>query len=102
MLFSVAMFPIGDGSSLRKPVAEVVDEFERAGLHYQVNASDTVIEGDWSTVMPVIQRAEERLRVTHDRVFTLVTIDDYVGVKTGRLHGAIEDLERELHRTVRH
>lgn len=33
MLFTLTMFPVGTGPSLRKPVAEVVDEIDRAGLH---------------------------------------------------------------------
>jgi len=101
MLFSVAIFPVGDGPSLHKPVAEVVDEIDTAGLHYQVSPADTVIEGDWDAVMPVLQRAEERLRAHHDRVFMLITVDDYAGAKN-RLHAAVGEVERELHRTLKH
>lgn len=101
MLFTVAMFPIGNGQSLRKPVADVVDAFEKAGLHYQVNAGDTVIEGEWDAVMPAIRQAEDQLRRKHERVFMVLTLDDHVGA-IGRLHGAVEDLETELHRAVRH
>jgi uncharacterized protein (TIGR00106 family) len=101
MLFSVAMFPIGDGPSLHKPVAEVISEFETAELHFHVGPADTVIEGDWDDVMPVLQRAGERLRAHHDRVFMLITVDDYVGADN-RLHTAVEEIERELHRTLKH
>lgn len=67
MLFTLTMFPVGAGPSIRKPVAEVVDEIDRAGLHYDVSAADTVIEGTWEEVMPVVQRAEQRMRQRHGR-----------------------------------
>lgn len=101
MLFSLSMFPIGDGLSLAKPVAEVIDEIDQAGLHYDVTGMNTVIEGEWKDVMPVIERAEKRLREHHDRVFMVLTIDDHVGAEN-RLHGAVEDVERQLGRLVHH
>jgi uncharacterized protein (TIGR00106 family) len=101
MLFSIAMFPIGTGPSIRKPVAEVIDEIDKAGLHYEVGPADTVIEGEWDEVMPVLKQAEERLRINHGRVFMLITVDDYVGVGN-QLHTAVVDVEQELHRTLTH
>lgn len=101
MLFTVAMFPVGDGVSLRKPVASVIDEIDRAGLHYDVSAANTVIEGEWDAVVPVIRKAEERLRAEHERVFMLLTLDDHVGVEN-RLHESVDDVEAELHRTLHH
>ena len=101
MLFSVTMFPIGDGSSLKKPIADVIDEIDRGGLHYEVTPSDTVVEGEWDTVMPVLKKAEERLRAKHDRVFMLLTVDDHAGA-ANRLHNAVSEIESELHRSVNH
>jgi uncharacterized protein (TIGR00106 family) len=101
MLFTVTMFPVGAGASIRKPVAEVVDEIDRAGLPYELSAGDTVIEAPWEVVMPVIQRAERRMRERHGRVFMLLTLDDRVG-PTNRLHDAVEAVEDELHRPVPH
>jgi len=99
MLFSLAMFPVGSGDSLVDPVAEVVDEIDRAGLRYRVNGADTVIEGDWDEVMPVIRRAEERLRETHDRIYMVLTMDDHRG-GGNRLDGAVADVERKLGRPL--
>ena len=101
MLFSLTMFPIGAGPSLCTPVAEVVDEIDRAGIHYEVTGMDTVMEGEWEEVMPVIRRAEERMRERHGRVFMTLTVDDRLGVKD-RLYGAVEDVERQLGRRVEH
>jgi uncharacterized protein (TIGR00106 family) len=95
MLFSVSMFPIGGGVSILDPVTEVVDEIDRAGLRYQVTAMDTVIEGSWDEVMPVLRRAEERLRAKHERVFLLLGVDDHVGAND-RLLSAVEEVGRRL------
>ena len=101
MLFTVAMFPVGDGVSLCKPVASVIDEIDRAGLHYEVSAGNTAIEGEWDAVVPVIRRAEERLRAEHKRVFMVLTLDDHVGAQN-RLPASVDEIEEELHRSLHH
>jgi uncharacterized protein (TIGR00106 family) len=99
MLFSVSMFPIGSGDSLSHPVADVIDEIDRAGLPYQVSAMDTVVEGRWEDVMPVIRRAHERMIAAHPRVYLSITVDEHRG-SSARLEGAIADVDRELGRIV--
>jgi uncharacterized protein (TIGR00106 family) len=99
MLFSLTMFPVGAGQSLCGPVAEVIDEIDRSGLHYEVTGMDTIVEGEWDEVMPLVRRAEERMRERHGRVYMTLTVDDRWGAKN-RLHGAIQDVERHLGRHV--
>jgi len=99
MLFSLSMFPIGSGDSLVDPVAEVIDEIDRAGLRYRVTGADTVIEGEWDEVVPVIHRAEQRLREKHDRVFMVMTVDDHKGVEN-RLEDSVTDVEDRLGRSI--
>lgn len=99
MLFSLSMFPVGDGDSLVDPVSEVVDEIDRAGLRYRVTGADTVIEGDWEEVVPTIRRAEQRLRKKHDRVYMVMTVDDHDG-SDGRLDRSAEEVEEKLGRSI--
>jgi uncharacterized protein YqgV (UPF0045/DUF77 family) len=101
MLFGLTMFPIGDGNSLRRPVAEVIDEIDRAGLQYEVSGMDTVIEGTWDQVIPVIRDAERRLREAHGRVFMLLTMDDN-SCATSQLRRSAIEVEQELGRHVPH
>ncbi|MDE3152139.1 MAG: MTH1187 family thiamine-binding protein [Gemmatimonadota bacterium] len=101
MIFSLTMFPVGAGASLHAPVADVIETLDRADLHYEVSAADTVIEGDWDAVMPAIREAEERMRARHGRVFMLLTVDDRVGAEN-RLHGAVDEVEHAVHHAVRH
>lgn len=79
----------------------MVNELDRAGLHYEVTGMETVIEGEWDQVMPVIQGAEERMRAQYGRVYMTLAMDDRAGA-TNRLHGAVADVERELGRHVEH
>src|SRR5689334_9914306 len=95
MLFSVSMFPIGSSAELSQPVAAVIDEISRAHLPFRVSAMDTVIEGDWDTVMPVIRRAYDCMVLTYDRVHVTITMDEHKGEKA-RLDGAVDDVAREL------
>lgn len=99
MLFSLTMFPVGEGESLQEPVGLVVDEIDRAGLRYQTTGMNTVIEGDWDEVLPVIRQAHRTLREEYDRVYMTLSADDHAGSEN-RLTGAVEDIERELGRAV--
>jgi uncharacterized protein (TIGR00106 family) len=99
MLYSVSMFPIGSGDNLSRPVADVIDEIDRAKLPYQVTAMDTVIEGEWDDVMPVIRKAYERMAAAHDRVYLTIAVDEHKNGES-RLKAAVADVDRELGRMV--
>jgi uncharacterized protein (TIGR00106 family) len=96
MLFSVSVVPVGKGDALAHPVAEVIEEIEQAGLSYQVTAMDTVIEGSWDEVVPVIRRAQQRLLEEYPRVLLTLTVDEHRGVPPGRLTASVDDIDREL------
>lgn len=98
MLFSLAMYPIGGSDELADPVSQVVEEIDRAGLDYQVTGMDTVIEGDFDDVWPVVCRAHARLRECYPRVFTLLAIDDHAGA-SGRMAGAVHDIDEMIGRS---
>jgi uncharacterized protein (TIGR00106 family) len=97
MLFSVSMFPIGSDDSILGPVAEVVEEIDRAGLHYQVTAMDTVIEGEWEHVVPALRRAQQRLRQHNERVFMRLEVDDHAGSQD-RMLKSVTDVEQRVRR----
>lgn len=98
MLFSLTMYPIGGADALEDPISEVVAEIDRAGLAYEVTGMDTVIEGDFGQVLPVVQRAHEKLRERYPRVFTLLAIDDHAG-SSQRISGAVHDVEERVGRS---
>lgn len=100
MLFSISMFPVGQGDSLAHPVAEVIDEIDRAGLSYQVTAMDTQVEGEWDDVIPVIRAAQKKLLKEHARVYLTLSVDEHRGAPTNRLDEAVDDVDDELGRKV--
>ncbi|NIU35137.1 MAG: MTH1187 family thiamine-binding protein [Gemmatimonadetes bacterium] len=99
MLFSLSMFPVGTSDSLQEPVAVVIEEIDRAGLEYQTTGMNTVIEGEWDAVLPVIRAAHRKLAAEYDRVYLSLSVDDHPGSEN-RLTGAVEDVQRELGRPV--
>jgi uncharacterized protein YqgV (UPF0045/DUF77 family) len=94
MLFGITLYPTGD-ESLARPIADFIDDLEAADLPHQVTAMETVVEGEWDQVMPVVRGAYERLVEHHERVFLEIRVDEHAGVE-GRLKGAVEDVDREL------
>lgn len=98
MLFSLAMYPIGGTDELADPVSKVVEEVDRAGLDYQVTGMDTVIEGEFDDVLPVVRRAHEKLRESYPRVVVFLSIDDHAGA-SGRMRGSVHDVEERVGRS---
>lgn len=97
MLFSLTVVPVGSGAELAGPVAEAVRLIDASGLPYQVTGTSTVIEGAWDEVMPVLREAVQGLAEDHERVYAQISVD-YHGGRTGRIEGAVADVERELGR----
>ncbi len=95
MLFGISVYAFGEGDSQVKPVATVVQEVMASGIPYRTNAIQTVVEGTWSQVMPILQQAHEKLVKEYDRVHMTVIMDHH-GSLEGRLEGAVDDLEKEL------
>ncbi len=101
MLVQLTMFPTDKrGESVSEDVAKVIDLIDKSGLPYKLSAMSTVIEGDWSDIMRVINKARLMLRKNHNRVYIIMTIDDRKGA-SGRLTGKIQSIEKRLKRKVR-
>jgi uncharacterized protein (TIGR00106 family) len=101
MLVQLTMFPTDNRSdSASADVAKVIDIIDKSGLPYKLTAMATIIEGEWSEIMRVINRARLMLRRNHNRVYIIITIDDRKGAKN-RLTGKIQSIEKHLRRKVR-
>jgi uncharacterized protein (TIGR00106 family) len=101
MLVQLTMFPTDKRSdSVSADVARVIDIIDRSGLTYRLTAMATIIEGDWESIMKVVNRARLMLRRNHSRIYICMTIDDRKGAKK-RLTGKIKSVEKRLKREVR-
>ncbi len=68
-----AIVPIGVGVSLSKYVAECEKIIQASGLHYELHANGTNIEGEWDAVMQVIRACHERLHeMGVPRIYTVM------------------------------
>ncbi|MEA2031140.1 MAG: MTH1187 family thiamine-binding protein [candidate division Zixibacteria bacterium] len=102
MLFQVVMFPTSKGkSSVSEDVSKVIDIIDHSGLPYKLTAMSTIIEGEWTRVMEVLNKARKALRRRgHERIYISITIDDRKGAR-GRMKGKIDSIEKSLGREVK-
>ena len=101
MLFNLTMFPTSQRTdSVSGEVSRVIDLIDKSGLPYKLGPMSTAIEGDWDTVMALINKARLMLRRTNDRVYIVLAIDDRKGAKR-RLTGKVASIEKRLKREVK-
>lgn len=96
----VSMTPLGEGESVSKYVAKVVDIIDRSGLPHVVTPMGTIIEGDdWDNVMAVLKKGFEAVKQECPRISIVMKIDYREG-KTGRIKAKIDSLEEKLGRDL--
>jgi uncharacterized protein (TIGR00106 family) len=80
-LVNLQVVPLGTGVSVSKYIAACEQVMGEAGLHYELHANGTNIEGDWEAVFAAIKRCHE---VVHEmgapRIQTFIS----VGTRTDR------------------
>ena len=82
---------------VNKSTPRIID---KSGLPYKVTSMCTLIEGEWSHVIQVINKARMALRRRgHDRIYINITVDDRK-VARGRLTGKVASVEKRLGREV--
>jgi uncharacterized protein (TIGR00106 family) len=61
VIVDFTVVPVGAGVSLSRYVAEVERVLGEAGLHHELHANGTNVEGDWDAVMAALRACHERL-----------------------------------------
>ena len=90
-----SIVPLGKETSVSAAVASVLKIVAESGVPYKVNPMGTVLEGDWSTVMGLIQRCHEAVLQDSDRVLTSIRIDDRKG-SGARMEQKLDSVEKKL------
>ncbi len=77
-IIEVSIVPIGTGNpGIASYVAEAVKVFKKAGIKYNVTPMGTVLEGELSSLLDLIQKAHEAcFSAGAQRVLTNIKIDD--------------------------
>ena len=99
MLAQFSVFPVGSKESLSKDVAKILDIIDKSGLTYRFTPMSTIVEGNWEAVMALIKKCHDRMKKSHNRIYTSIVIDDRKGAKK-RMTGKVEAVEKVLNRKL--
>jgi uncharacterized protein (TIGR00106 family) len=99
MLVSFSMFPVGKGESVSGEVSKIIDLIDKSGLPYRLSAMSTVVEGDWDSIMTLINKCRLRMRRNNNRIYMVLTMDDRKGAKN-RIVGKPKAIEKKLKRKI--
>lgn len=77
-IIEVSIVPVGTGDTgIANYVAEAVREFKKSGIKFQITPMGTVLEGEISSLLNIIQKAHEAcFSAGAKRVLTHIKIDD--------------------------
>ena len=100
VLLEMSVVPLGLGESVSKHVAECVDIVDRSGLNYELHAMGTIIEGELSQVLSLMQKCIEQVAKSSNRVSCTAKID-YRQNSSGTLKSKVASVEQKLGRTVK-
>jgi uncharacterized protein (TIGR00106 family) len=81
VILDFTIVPVGTGVSLSAYIAEVERVLERSGLHHELHANGTSVEGEWDAVMAAIRACHEAL---HAMGVPRLHTDIKLGTRTDR------------------
>jgi uncharacterized protein (TIGR00106 family) len=99
VLIDFAIFPVDKGTSVSPYVARVVSIIRESGLAHELGPMGTSIEGEWSTVMAVVDRCFTALEKDCDRIYFTIKADYRRGA-TGRIQGKVASVEKWIGREM--
>ena len=82
----ISAFPIGEGESLSKSVAETVRVIKESGLKYQLGAMGTAVEGEWRQIIKLFTKCRNQLIASHNRIYLMLKIDERKSPTHGIAH----------------
>ena len=94
MHFNLTLFPLDGDTSLRESAADLRAEIDDAGLRYNVTGSETIVEARWDELAPVLKRAEDALRLRHNRVCMVLSVENQ-NSNTNRVESVMAAIERD-------
>lgn len=100
MIVQFSIVPIGTGSSLSSEVSRVLELVAQSGLPYKLTPMGTLIEGNWSDIMPLIEKCHAEVLGQAERVLTTITVDDRKG-RSGMMDHKIRSVEKILGRELK-
>ena len=99
VLLEFAMSPHGQGESLSRQVARILDVIDRSGVPYQLTPMGTILEGEWEQVMEVVTACFKTLQADCPRIAMNLKMDYRAGTES-RLRSKIAKVEQHLGRKL--
>lgn len=100
VLLEFAMAPHGQGESVSRHVARILDIIDRSGVPYQLTPMGTILEGDWEQVLGVVTDCFRALQVDSARIGMNLKLDYRAGSES-RLRSKIDAVEGHVGRKLR-
>lgn len=100
VLLEFSMAPVGEGESMSRQVARILDIIDRSGVPYQLTAMGTLLEGDWDQVMGVVTDCFRALQADTSRISLNLKMDYRKGSES-RLASKIDAVEGHVGRKLR-
>jgi len=100
VLLEFAMTPTGQGESLSRHVARILDVIDRSGVEYQLTAMGTILEGDFDVVMGVVSDCFRALQPDCKRIGMNLKMDYRAGTGS-RLRSKIDAVEGQVGRKLK-
>lgn len=100
VLLEFAMTPAGEGESVSRHVARILDIVDRSGVTYQLTAMGTILEGDWDEVMAVVSDCFRALQADCRRIGMNLKMDYRTGSES-RLRSKVDAVEGYVGRRLR-
>lgn len=100
VLLEFAMAPRGEGESVSRHVARILDIIDRSGVPYQLTAMGTILEGDWDEVMGVVSECFRALQADCSRIGMNMSVDWRAGTEP-RLRSKVDAVEGHVGRKLR-
>lgn len=99
VLLEMSVVPMGAGASVSQYVADCVDLVDRSGLDYEVHSMGTIVEGELTAVLQLMQTCIEKMAEHSDRVSCAAKLDFRRGT-VGRLQAKVDSVEKKLGRRI--
>lgn len=100
VLLEFAMAPHGQGESVSRHVARILDIIDRSGVSYRLTPMGTILEGDWDAVMGVVTACFRALQADCNRIGLNLKVDYRAGSES-RLVSKVDAVEGHLGRKLR-
>lgn len=94
-LLEMSIVPLGLGESVSQSVARCIELVERSGLDYELHAMGTIVEGELTEVLSLMQQCMEEVARDADRVTCTAKVDLRKGAQ-GRIKSKVASVKKKL------